>query len=89
MRVMLRGLLCLAVLCCSTVDQRTESSGRVGGRVAVNCMAQDPINQQYIATGGGDTLGRCAQLSVVPSRCCISLLCAASCSALQYPCVML
>jgi hypothetical protein len=45
--------------CCPAVDQRTESTSRVGMRVAVNAMAQDPVNQQYIATGGGDALGAC------------------------------
>lgn len=28
-------------------------------RVGVYSMAQDPLNQQYIATGGGDALGEC------------------------------
>lgn len=50
------------VLCCCAVhavDQRTEAvTGRSGMRVAVNSMAHDPCNQQYIATGGGDAFGK-------------------------------
>lgn len=68
--------LCCAVLAmrCSSlsplpaptaVDQRAEASGRLGMRVSVNSMAQDPINQQYIATGGGDSLGKVYQQGIV------------------------
>lgn len=54
-------LLSAAVLCCyPAVDQRTEHAGHTGMRVAVHAMAQDPVNQQYIATGGGDAFGEYA-----------------------------
>lgn len=43
--------------CRSAVDQRAEAHSLAGGRVSILSMSQDPLNQQYIATGGNDALG--------------------------------
>ncbi|WIA36562.1 hypothetical protein OEZ86_007854 [Tetradesmus obliquus] len=40
------------------VDQRHEAVGRPGGKPSVQSMSRDPLNTQYIATGGGDSLVR-------------------------------
>lgn len=51
--------VCLIQLanCHDAVDQRSESHSLHGGRVSILSMSQDPLKQQYIATGGNDALG--------------------------------
>jgi hypothetical protein len=56
--------LSLQSLAASAVDQRHESVGRIGAKPSVQSMSQDPLNPQYIATGGGDALGELQQLKI-------------------------
>eukprot|EP00775_Hariotina_reticulata_P003946 gene3946-4200_t len=46
------------------VDQRSEAVGRGGSRMSILSMSHDPLNQQYIATAGGDALGVAAAADV-------------------------
>jgi hypothetical protein len=71
--------VCLRCSLAHAVDQRhDESAGRWGGKPSVQSMSQDPLNTQYIATGGGDALGEKTWLECTARAACS--LASVSCS---------